>query len=514
MAAKRIFYVTSTDLTAVYCDRGQVKLIGKFDLTDEGVGAFADFLKQDPDHPSAFIVDVIEEEFRIENIPHVGGADRDRLLERKAAALFHAATFTSAQVIGREHQGRRDDRVLFTALNKTDMLERWLNAVQEAKVPLAGVYSVAMLTGLLIRKFKIRHVNTLVLSIQNGRLLRQSFFSKGKLKLSRLTPLVIQDCDSFLKNILAEVERNKRYLGRLQLLDFKVPLEVYILTEGEQMQTLQAGCVNGAQINYHFLDLNKVAAKLGLKQAIGADECEWCFANMLNRKLPLGNYVPQKKQAYYNLFRLRRMMVAASIFLATVATFWGGADIYAGQNLALKASQTEAATRHVAEQLLIENNVDLNSSSYSPHTMRAVVEADQLLTKHKPSPLGILPYIGECLAKHSNIELDQVSWGTAQSNSGGETYEQENTIGTAVETAKVIGHLKVFPGNYQAAFQQVEALLETIRRNNDIASAEALSLPLNADPSSSLVGESRRNVKALPASFELEIKLKEPGYEI
>ncbi len=528
MAAKRIFYVTSSDLTAVYCDKGQVNLLGKFGLTDEGAKAFAEMLAQDPDHPSAFIVDIIEEEFRIETIPHVRGADSLRLQNRKAATIFRATTFTNTQITGRERTGRRDDQVLFSSLNKPEILQPWLDEIETAKVPLVGVYSIAILTGMLVNKLKIKHANTLVLSIQNGRLLRQSFFSNGKLKLSRLTPLSSQNHKGVLDDVLGEVNRNKRYLERLQLINFKEPLEVYTLTAGEQLQTLQSGCHNEAQINYHFLDINEIAAKLGLKQALSANEGEWCFAYLLNRRPPTGNYVAADKRAYYSQFLLRKTMVAASIVLAIAATLWGGMDIHAGQDLAIKTAQTEVAIHQATSHLAKANTEKLNST-YHPRTMRAVVEADRLLAQYKPDSLRTLSYIGESLAKHSNIELDRITWGHTQTTANPEMAapepgqdmgmeaamtEPESEIETIAETAVIMGHLKVFPGNYQAAFQQIEALLKTLQNNSNIAYAQALKMPLNTDPESSLVGESRLGAKILPASFELEIGIKERAYGI
>ncbi len=510
MAAKRIFYITSSDLTAVYCDKGQISLLGKFEQTDEGIEAFATLIKQDPDHPSAFIVDVIEEEFRIETIPHANGGDRARLMERKAATIFRAATFTSAEVIGREPTGRRDDQVLFSSLNKTDILERWLNEVRAVKMPLAGVYSVPMLTTMLIKELKIKHDNTLVLSVQNGRLLRQSFFSQGKLKLSRLTPLAPYDNDIYLKNIINEVDRNKPYLSRSQLLNFKQPLEVYILTQGEQLQTLQTGCENKNQINYHFLDLKDVTAKLGIKQKLNADECEWCFAYLLNRKLPEGNYVANKSQTYYNLFRLRQIIVAASLALVIGATFWSATDVYASRNLALHTAQIEAATLTIAEHLANEAPVPPNPP---PPVMRAAVEANRLLAEHKPQPLRIITYIGAGLAQHPNLELDNLKWGTSD-QANAVANEQSTESDTSVETATIKGHLKIFPGNYQAAFKQVEALQKFLSGNPDIAQVLLLGLPINTNPVSSLVGESRINGGPPVASFELEIRFKEANHEI
>lgn len=509
MSIERVFYVTSNGLSAICFDRGQTILLGKFPLTDEGVENFSDFINQAPDYPSAFVVDVIEEEFRIETIPHVTGSDHINLLERKAGAIFRNMAYTSAQVIGREKQGRCDDKIIFSALGNSDVLERWHKVTKEAKVPLVGIYSVPMLTGMLIKKFKIRHPNTLFLSIQDGYLLRQSFFKKGKLKLSRLTRLKESGDNDFLKIIHNELDKSKRYLERAKLIDFNQPMEIYILTEGEQLDSLKIGCSSTENINYHFLDINDVAVKLGLKQTLSANESEWCYASMLNSQKPKGNYARLKERAYFSQFKLRKVIVGVSIVWAVGMTLWGGMDIYSGQSLAIKTAQIEADSRMFSAELVVKD-IAYPGLEYEPHVMRATVEADHQLKIHKPNALRSLMVIGSSLRKHPNVTLDQVKWKIV----GDESMDDQEANGVVIETATINGRLKEFPENYHAAFNQVDALLESLRSNSQIASARALSLPLDVDPNSTLIGESRNLSDIQPATFELEIRLKVDNHDI
>lgn len=513
MAVERIFYVTATELSVLHCASGAVLPLARFELNDEGVAAFSDYIMADADHASAVLVDVIEEEFRIENVPHVMGSDRHRLLDRKAAALFRGLDFRSAQVIGREPGGRRDDQVLFSAINKPEVLERWLKALRLAKVPLTGVYSVSMLGASLINKQRLKHDNTLLLTIQNGRLLRQSFFSNGKLKLSRLTPLTATDAAGFVSGVVNEVDRMKRYLGRLQLLNFKQPMEVYLLSGGEQLQHLQQGCRNEPQLNYHFLDLNQIAAGVGLKQPPAAEACEKYFAHLLSRKLPDANYVQPGEQRYYLQYRMRRWVVAASILLVSASLLWSVADIHAGQDLASKAERIAAETAQMQSEYEMAL-ANMPAVDYPPRVMRATVEANQQLAGHKPKSLAVLAMIGASLAAYPNIELDQLRWGLFQEAGAVDENGVALVADGITESVTIKAHLKAFPANYQAAFKQVEALMTTLKQNPAIATVAAVGLPLNTDPASLLVGETRHNDETPQASFELAIKLQGAAHEI
>ncbi|TPW17499.1 MAG: hypothetical protein FD130_642, partial [Halothiobacillaceae bacterium] len=360
-----------------------------------------EYVAQDPDHPSALLVDVIEEEFRIESVAHVNGADRTKLLARKATALFRGATFTSAQVIGRERTGRRDDQVLFSALNRVEPLERWLKAIQSANVPLAGVYSAPMMAGVLINKLNIKESNALVLTLHHGRLLRQSFFSHGKLKLSRLSSASLSNPQWLAKNVQSEIDRMRRYLERLQLVNITDPMHIYLLCEEQPLMLLRAHCHNEEPLNYHFLALHDVAAKVALKQPLSMGEGEWLFAALLSQQRPLGNYIASRGRLNYNLYYLRRALIAASLALVSATAVWSATDIYAGATLARQALQIAASTQQVILERAQEE-AKRPTTLYSPRTMRAVVDTDQQLREHKPNALKILSPIGASLLEHPN----------------------------------------------------------------------------------------------------------------
>ncbi len=512
MAVERIFYVTASELSVFHCSQGVVLPLAKFELSDEGTQDFSDYIKQDADHPSAVLVDVIEEEFRIENAPHVMGADRHRLLDRKAIALFRGLNYRSAQVIGRESEGRRDDKVLFSAINKPEVLERWLKALRLAKVPLTGVYSVAMLGAFFVNRYRIKHDNTLLLTIQSGRLLRQSFFCNGKLKLSRLTPLSGGGVAEIVTGVVNEVDRMKRYLGRLQLLNFKQPMEVCLLSGGEQLQGFQQGCRNDGQLNYHFFDLKQASTGVNLKEVPAANECEKYFSYLLSHKLPDVNYVQSSERHYYLQYRMRRWMVAVSIVLASASVLWSMADIHAGQQLSLKAGLIAAESLQMQSEYKIQME-KLPSVEYSPRIMRAAVEASQQLIEHKPRSLEALMMVGDSLVLHPNIELDQVRWGPLH-DTGALDENGNPEVTEGIDIAVIKARLKNFPVNYQAAFKQVDALVNTLKKDPLVAEVKIVSLPLNTDPTSLLVGEARYNGEAPVASFELEAKLKGRDNEI
>ena len=514
MAGKRIFYVTSNELTAVFCEGDKVQQLGVFPAEAEGFEAFGKYLQQEPDYPSAFLMDVIEEEFRIDTIPHVIGMDRNKLLERKLAGQFRSTPFRSATIAGREKEGRKDDRVLFSGLTKPETLEPWLNELHQHKVPLMGIYSVPQLTSQLVRSLKIKHANTLVLTIQKDRLLRQTFFSRGEMKISRMTPMNSTSIDACINSIQHEVERNQRYLGRLQLLAFTEPMQVYLLSEGEQLDQYKSRCLGNEKLYFHALDANDVAKKSGLKETQLAGRNEWLFAHLLSKKLPAGNYASKQECAYFSFYKLRRQVAAASVVIAMVATAWSVGKVFDGQNLKLQAEEIALHTQQIRMEYE-QQAARMPPVPYKPRVMRAAVESDEALAQHKPVPMRALALIGQVLIKHPNIELDEVSWDTV-AEVGEVTEEMLDENGEVIAdlamesggSATIRARLKQFPKNYQMAFKQIEAFIETLKQDQRIRDVKAITLPLNTNPEKSLVGESQHLSGPPAASFELELVMQ------
>ncbi|HEX5636952.1 MAG TPA: hypothetical protein VFY78_07710, partial [Gammaproteobacteria bacterium] len=120
---KRLFYYSGYRLTVFHWINGKFDGNYYFEPTDTGREEFAHYLKKTPPVPSSVLVDVIEEDFRIESIPHVYGSDRLALVKRQIERYFRSSgRYVWHQFHDRETSGRRDDRVLLAALTNPEML--------------------------------------------------------------------------------------------------------------------------------------------------------------------------------------------------------------------------------------------------------------------------------------------------------------------------------------------------------------------------------------------------------
>ncbi len=518
MTIKRIFYITANELTQFSCHKGVVSELARFEATPDGVAEFSARLAQHPGDPSAILVDVIEEEYRMETIPHVRGGDRNHLLERKLAKLFRRTPFNAAQVHGREKKGRRDDQVMCAALTNPDVVELWLAEVRKQKVPLSGIFSISMVTEKLLKKLQVKHENVLVLSLQQDKILRQSFFANSKLKISRLSPLALTDVDTYVANIQNEVERNHRYINRLQLLPFNEPMDVCLFSSGERLALYDDALTDSRLLRHHVIDINEAGQKLGLKTALQEGQCEWLYAYFTSLVTPTINYAAHEELRYFRMLQMRRGMLAASVMLVLSGLLFSAAMEFDTWNI---RSQTEEAAVSIAqvEERRAGVLASLPPTKFSPKVMREAVEVNRQLTANKSHPQFMMTLLGKTLARFPTIHLDEIYWTVvkpgAQMQSNEVIMDDEGNViesvadeGDLMQMVTIKARLEPQIKKYQSAFDKIERFTNDLKQNKNLLKVEVVSLPLDIDPTSTLQGESGLGLDNPTAFFEVKAVMR------
>src|SRR5918992_798235 len=73
-----------------------------FDANETGLVHFSRYLRESPALPTYILVDIVEEEYRQETIPHLRGSDRQAVIKRKQARLFRGTPYCYTSLAGRE----------------------------------------------------------------------------------------------------------------------------------------------------------------------------------------------------------------------------------------------------------------------------------------------------------------------------------------------------------------------------------------------------------------------------
>jgi len=139
--ASTLLFLSADSFHATIWQGGRLGATRYFSNDVNGRENFSAFLKQHH-HPAYMLVDVIEEDFRLETVPHLSGSSRRDLLARKFEQFYRGTIFRQALLLQRQTEGRRDDDMLFSALTNPQRISPWLDALLSNHIPLVGIYSL------------------------------------------------------------------------------------------------------------------------------------------------------------------------------------------------------------------------------------------------------------------------------------------------------------------------------------------------------------------------------------
>ena len=188
MKTDRLLYLSAYRMTAYHWHSGVLESEGVFAANDEGHQQFSDYVKQHRQATFTLLANVSEEGFHIETIPFLQGKDRKTVIERKLGQQFFSAPLTASLSLGYAKSKRKDERVLLAALTNNELFTPWITAITSHGAALSGVYSLPLVSVSLLKKLKLGDEQCLLLTVQDQSI-RQSYFEKGELHFSRLTPL-------------------------------------------------------------------------------------------------------------------------------------------------------------------------------------------------------------------------------------------------------------------------------------------------------------------------------------
>ena len=88
---RRALFVSAHKIAVYHWHKGDLASSYLFDANQEGKQFFERYLRETPNIPMYMLIDVFEEEFKRDTVPHVFGADRAAIIERKKGSLRNDA---------------------------------------------------------------------------------------------------------------------------------------------------------------------------------------------------------------------------------------------------------------------------------------------------------------------------------------------------------------------------------------------------------------------------------------
>jgi hypothetical protein len=318
---KRLFYFTGYRLRVLHW-KGR-KLIGSssFEPSESGLNQFRHYLLQTENISSKFLVDVIEEDFRKERIPHVGSKDRNSVIDRLIDRYYRSSqNFCYSEIIGREKAGRKDDVVLLGAMTNLQLILPWIAILDECEVPLSGIWTLPLISRKLLKTIKASTGVVLLVSQQVNSNVRQTLFRDGKLMSSRQSIINqgISDISGIGKLAAPEVNRTIEFLRAQNLITANEVINLHILGSDEQLLSLHKSFKTDEEQTVTIHPIAEIQQKLGLT-GVGDKFSDGIFAWLcISQGFSLSHYGQnQLFNRYHNKLAAMALYVASLLVVIT-----------------------------------------------------------------------------------------------------------------------------------------------------------------------------------------------------
>ncbi|MCB1745629.1 MAG: hypothetical protein KDK06_00545 [Gammaproteobacteria bacterium] len=483
-----------------------------FGADEAGLVAFSRCLSELDPAPVCVLVDIVEEEYRQDTIPHVTGADRRAVLERKFARLFRGTTYHSAMFQGRLGGERRDDSVLLTAITRPEVLAPWIDRLLEQHTPIAGIYSLPIVSEGLLKRIDAGGPNVLLISLQKASGLRQSFFRDGHLKISRLAHMPRLGSVPFAAHLMGEVEKLRRYLNSMAMIATDHPLSIYILSHGQLLSELEQHCRDTEREKFYLLDIEQVSRRLGMKRTGESHYADLVFARQLLVRAPRSSYAKVEETQFYALHRLRIALSVAGIILLLASAGWSGFNFIEGVILkeqALDAAQKAAFYRERFEMA----RAKLPATPVEPREIKTAVDVVAELRAHKATPGALLAVVSSALDREPGVQLDAIDWRSGDAEAVGASPSPAPEAGVVLneptvdlyQVAELDAHLAPFDGDYRQAIALVDRFAAALSTRPEVTEVEVLQYPLDVRSDASVSGSATAGQGQAAANFRLKL---------
>lgn len=475
--------------------------MAEFEPDDRGYAAFETLIRTEVKKPLKLLIDIIEEDIRLDTAPHLIGRDRQALHKRLVNRYFRQYSHKNLHVQGRESEGRRDDIVLLTALTNSKLFQPWLTVLERCKTPLQGIYSLPLAGQALVKTLRATDQNALVISQQVPSSIRQSFYARGKLKLSRLVP----SGDDNARNhevLRDEINRTVRYLENQHYVDTKRKLHIYVIAPGTEHKELQSVLKPDTRKEYHVLDRDRLAFELGIKNILPGKHSHWLFAHLvLNNKKRRPDYVNHADQRYYYHHQARMGMYALSAAAIIGALLWGVAQLFDGYLMHVQGEQKQSE-QNAYQQQYEEIVKDIAELDLNVEDVRGAVNlAEELQQRYNSSPLDFFVPISNTLSSHPDIDIRKMQWiqTNNRGHSFGESKEQLNPMMMRIIQAGRVAYIYRkglieatvvdYDENPRIALEKMNEFIDDLRSRQNEYKIEVVKMPFDIDPASRLVGQ-------------------------
>lgn len=491
----RLLYLNTHRLSAFAWQQGNLLPEGVFENDDEGLRLFSQYLEDHRDGTFALLANIAEEGHSHETIPFLRGQDRQTLIARKIGQHFQGTSLATAISLGYEKTQRKNEKLLLSALTNPAHFEPWLQRLGSAEVALSGIYSVAQLGGLLLKKLGLGGGRCLLLSMQDHSI-RSSYLVDGQTHFSRMAPLTDSSIAGIASAFAAESGKLHQYLIGQRLIGRDEALPVFIVAHPLTLPAIEKACPDRGQLSFSIIDNHTAASKLSLHTFPEDNRSDLLFMHLLAIAAPRQQFGDETHRHHFHLSQLRNGLLAAGFVALLGSVLYSAKQAYDAHDLRaeariLAASDAELNRRYretasTLPQLEIDND-----------TLRQLTTQYAELSRQQRQPGPAFAMVSQALDRIPAITLEGIEW------KNDSTYDPAKKAESR-ETTIVRGSINLPQADPRKVLGVFDSFVQILRSQPDV-SVNVQQRPFDIESGSSLRGGDGTEEAAKPRQFAVGI---------
>jgi hypothetical protein len=495
--SSRLLYLNTHHLSAYAWQGGRLLPEGVFASDEGGLGEFAAYLADHRGSQFSLLANVAEESHVQELIPFLRGNDRQALITRRIGQHFQGTSLAAVTSLGYEKTQRKNERVLLSALTNPAHFTPWLQAIDLAEAPLAGVYTVAQLGGLLLKKIGQPVGRCLLLTLQDQSI-RESYLVGGHTHFSRMAPLTDSSIAGIARSFAAEAGKLHQYLIGQRLIGRDETLPVFIVAHPLSIPAIENACPEHGQLAFTIIDSHAAAAQLKLHTLPEDNRSDPLFLHLLAIAPPRQQFAGEAPRHHYRLAQIRHGLIAAGLVALLGGSLYAAKNTFDAHTLRddadrLKAEEADLARRYqeisaTFPQLGIDND-----------SLRRLTGRYGELLRQQRQPGPAYAQVSRVLDRMPAIVLEGIDWKFGQN--------LPSTVALAADTPEITtvrASIRLERADTRQIVAVFEQFVDALKADPGVT-VKVLQRPFDVDAGSALRGGDGIDEAVQPRPFAIEI---------
>lgn len=493
----RLLYLNTHRLSAHAWQQGNLHAEGVFDNDEDGLQQFAKYLGEHSSSQFSLLANVAEEGHALETIPFLQGGDRQTLITRKIGQHFLGTPLAAAISLGYEKSQRKNEKLLLSALTNPAHFEPWLRRISDAAVPLAGIYTVAQLGGLLLKKLGQDSSRCLLLTVQDHSI-RETYLVDGNAHFSRMAPLTDSSIAGIASALAAEAGKLHQYLIGQRLIGRDESLPAFIIAHPQTIPAIEKACPEHSKLNFTLIDSHVAAHQLKLHTLPADNRSDQLFLHLLATAPPAQQFAGETHRHHFRLSQIRQGLIAAGLIALLGGVLFAAKETYDAQNLraeasALAASETDLNRRYQ------EISATFPQLDVDHETLRRLTNryGDLIAQQRQPAPSYRM--VSRVLDRMPAIVLEGIDWKIGQNSRLTVTNQA-----SAPEITTVRGSIRLERATARQTLAVFDQFVDALRAD-PANTINVLQRPFDIESGRALRGGDGLDEEAQPRQFAVEI---------